>query len=153
MHTVTIYRALICALAAQACAAHAHKRVIHAEISGSAAVNSDGLKGFLTENLGPSSAPFVAGPLLNWDQTFFLPTANSPVEWVRMGSHHEDDNPRYVNHFYAVAHTPRALTDISALDETVIGASTPVDSFSWVSGAAGGNTGTWQAARGNQYWA
>jgi hypothetical protein len=78
----------------------AHEQPIHVKISNVAALNSAGLGAFLSDDLGPQYIPFDAAPFLTWDQTIGSPIANSPVEWLKEGSYHEDDEPRFLNHFY-----------------------------------------------------
>ncbi len=94
---------------AASCPAHVQR--LHKQISKSAALSSDGLKAFLVDCLGDTDAPFTNGPRLPLNG--FPGTASasqSPIEWIRAGSHDEDEDPnplliaiRSGDHYYTVA--------------------------------------------------
>ena len=128
-----------------------HKEAVHERITLAAANASSGLDTFLRDvySVQASSSPIrdlrlIGGPGVNW-----------PVQdWLRFGSHHEDDGLRFKNHFYDPIPEPgRGLTDGS---ETAYITLQPISSLIWASQRGGGgsaitNSYTWQNGRDHEW--
>src|SRR5438046_1355358 len=96
-------------LASTPCAGH--DQTVHVGISKSAARSSAGLQLFLTDNLGAASAPFLSTPPLDAGPGANFPNLRlAPVEWIQVGSNDEDNESRFLNHFYTldVRNTPKS---------------------------------------------
>ncbi len=86
---------LIATVAPQMC--DAHDQPVHQAISQSAVLSSSGTAQFLNETVGGQNTNLVFNPPL-----FHYSGANglTPIAWTTNGSYHEDDTPRFSDHFY-----------------------------------------------------
>src|SRR6266487_5264364 len=124
-----------------------HEVAIHKKITETAALASQGLGDFLSDQLEAAGSPFIHGPKLVFDAgvdpDVFSVGGYSPIVWLKVGSQMEDDEifasppsigdipARTKNHFYDPTKEPaQGLTD--GLDFFGIA------SFTWASAPNGG---------------
>src|SRR6266853_4634741 len=73
-----------------------HDQSVHMAISQSAAASSEGLPRFLNDTLGNADSLLVFNP------GQFPAGGLTPISWITNGAYHEDDTPRFADHFYTV---------------------------------------------------
>jgi hypothetical protein len=110
----------------------AHDQPVHSGIANAAAASSEGLLSFLGDNVGQQYAPYTISPKIQFDNPD-KEGAQSPLNWIRQGAVHEDDTPRFGDHFYTLTPTRlpgqvRGLTDWS---ESLILPAGTSNSFAW----------------------
>src|SRR6266436_6666765 len=142
----------------------AHDQPVHEEIAGSAALSSSGLADFLSGNSSAQYLPFTTLPQLSFDNTD-VSGPHSPVDWIKLGAFHEDDEARFGDHFYTVrpGRTAGAAEPMTDWHESIITPGNTVNSYVWATqaGLSGPyipfkrhdqeNTENWPHARIYQY--
>lgn len=108
------------ALAAHPVNCQAHARALHVQVSAVAAHSSSGLTTFLSDVLGPANAPYDSRPVLTLNGAGSTSPNNGPIAWIAEGAYHEDDFPRFVNHFYTVTHQVKELTDLTGWQQAAL---------------------------------
>jgi hypothetical protein len=149
---------------------HAHEEPVHQQITLSAFRSSAGINVFLSDQLGAPPTSFTVGPVLRTRSSDYPQSrSDSPAGWLSWGAYMEDDEDppvhsvhflRSSDHFYAVLHTPKWLTDgretWGKLPDHL------TESYTWATSPgmagpdmdktfAGPNRHTWQDARDKQF--
>ena len=102
----------------------AHDQPVHEMIAESAANSSAGLAEFLNDS-GTGITPLIFGQ--------FDPNGRPPIAWIKLGAIHEDDTPRFENHFYTVtpSRIPGLANGLTDWHESLIPALRTTNSYLW----------------------
>src|SRR5258708_7135424 len=116
------------AIATVAVSAEAHDQPVHQAISHSAVLSSAGLGLFLNDALGDPETPLLFQP-----DGFPAPVAYPAIYWVTNGAYHEDDRPRFGDHFYTVApiRVPGAVQGLTDWHESLFLPGNTANSYAW----------------------
>ena len=110
----------------------AHNQEVHEAIAQSAALSSEGFSRFLND-VGASRDT----PLLFHPAEFAVDAAYPPIFWLTNGAFHEDDDPRWADHFYTLAanRVAGAVPGLTDWHETIFLPGRVANSYRWATKA------------------